>query len=181
MRSKDIDIMLLKTTTYQQTMAKEAAEAAEMQTSIAQLSAQRDAHVARREELRAQIASTQRAIDARVAAQQAHARRQAAQARFNIPELDFWTSMLCLTIEGAGREDRLRFVFTHVDERDWDREAWFELRTEKRDYDVGKCRPKLERERIERVLARVNETRELAVLLKGMRDLFVEAMKRGES
>lgn len=68
-------------------------------------------------------------------------------------------------------------MYTCVDERDWGREAWFELVTEARDYDVRSCRPRLDREKVERVLDRVNETRELAVLLKGMRELFVEAMK----
>ena len=38
-------------------------------------------------------------------------------------------------------------------------------------------KPKLEQERIEKVVERLNETRDLAVLLKGMRELFVEAMK----
>jgi len=68
-------------------------------------------------------------------------------------------------------------VYSHIDERDWEREAWFELVTAARDYDVRHCRPKLEREKVEKVLERLNETRELTVLLKGMRELFVEAMK----
>jgi len=100
-----------------------------------------------------------------------------AQARHDVPELDFWTSNLGLRIEGAGKNDRLKFVFTHIDERDWNREAWFELNTERRDYEVLTCRPKLEQERVEKVVERVNETRELVVLLKGMRELFTEVMK----
>ncbi|RYC61816.1 hypothetical protein CHU98_g4393, partial [Xylaria longipes] len=94
-----------------------------------------------------------------------------AQSRFNVPELDFWVTNLCLRIEGAGQNDRLKFVYTHVDERDWEREAWFELSTASRDYEVKHCRPKLEREKIDRVLERVNESRELPALLKGMREL----------
>ena len=94
-----------------------------------------------------------------------------------MPELDFWITNLCLKIEGAGQDDRLKFVYTHIDEKNWEREAWFELVTASRDYDVKHCRPKLEREKVEKVLERVNESRELVVLLKGMRELFVEAMK----
>ena len=38
-------------------------------------------------------------------------------------------------------------------------------------------RPKVEREDIERVVERLNETRDLAAFLKSMRELFVEACK----
>lgn len=177
MKKKDIEIFQLKTNTQRQTMAKEVAETAEMQAAIASLTTQRDKQAAMRDALKAQMAVTQREIDARIAAQRERAAQLEAQARFNVPELDFWVTNLCLRIEGAGAEDRLKFVYTHVDEKNWEREAWFELSTGSRDYDVKHCRPKLEREKVERVLERVNETRELAVLLKGMRELFVEAMK----
>lgn len=177
MKKKDIDILQLKTNSYQHTIAKEAAETREMQASIASLTSQRDAQAAHRDALQQQIADTQRDIEARLAAQRAHAAQMEAQARFNVPELDFWVTNLCLRIEGAGQDDHLKFVYSHVDERSWEREAWFELSTASRDYDVRHCRPKLERAKVDRVLDRVNETRELAVLLKGMRELFVEAMR----
>ncbi|TPX07844.1 uncharacterized protein E0L32_010419 [Thyridium curvatum] len=177
MKKKDIEILQVKTNAHQHTIAKEAAETREMQAAIAALSEQRDRQEVARDALRQQIADTQRDIDARLAAQRARQAQLEAQSRFNVPELDFWVTSLCLRIEGAGRDDHLRFVYTHVDERDWEREAWFELSTASRDYDVRHCRPKLEREKIERVLDRVNESRELVGLLKGMRELFVEAMK----
>jgi len=177
MKKKDIEILQLKTNTHQHTIAKEAAETREMQAAIAQLTEQRDRQAATRDSLKAQIAATQREIETRQAAQRAHAAHLEAQSRFNVPELDFWVTNLGLRIEGAGQDDRLRFVYTLIDERDWDREAWFELSTASRDYDIRHCRPKLERDRVERVLEKVNETRELVGLLKGMRELFVEAMK----
>ncbi|EFY84521.1 putative kinetochore protein SPC25 [Metarhizium acridum CQMa 102] len=166
-----------KTSSYQQTLEKEDAETREMEAAIASLSAQRDAHLATRDSLKKQIAQTQAEIESRLAAQRAHAAQQEAQQRFNVPELDFWITNLCLRIEGAGQADRLKFVYTHIDEKNWEREAWFELVTSSRDYDVKHCRPKLERDDVERVLEKVNESRELVVLLKGMRELFVEAMK----
>ncbi|KAJ1338034.1 kinetochore protein Spc25 [Microdochium nivale] len=177
MKKKDMEILQLKTSTHQQTVSKEAAEKREMQAAIASLTEQRDKNMAQRDALKQQIADTQKEIDARLAAQRAHAARIDAQARFNVPELDFWVTNLCLRIEGAGQTDRLRFIYSHIDEKDWEREAWFELSTASRDYDVRHCRPKLEREKVERVLDRVNETRELVVLLKGMRELFVESMR----
>ncbi|GAB0137249.1 kinetochore-associated Ndc80 complex subunit spc25 [Epichloe bromicola] len=177
MKKKDIEIMQVKTSTYQQTLEKEEAETREMESAIASLSAQRDAHLASRDNLKKQIAQTQAEIETRLAAQRAHAEQQESQRRFNVPELDFWITNLCLRIEGAGQDDRLKFVFTHIDEKNWEREAWFELSTSSREYDVKHCRPKLERESVEKVLDKVNESRELVVLLKGMRELFVEALK----
>ena len=177
MRKKDIEIVQVKTSTHQQTIEKEEAETREMEAAIASLTSQRDDHHATRDALKAQIAQTQAEIESRLVAQREYAAQQDAQTRFNVPELDFWITNLCMRIEGAGHDDRLKFIYTHIDERNWEREAWFELVTSTRDYDVKHCRPKLEREKVERVLDKVNESRELVVLLKGMRELFVEAMK----
>lgn len=177
MRRKDIEILAVKTQAHQQMLEREAAEAREMDGAIAKLEAQREAKAREREALGRQIAEAQRLVEEKIALQRAHAAKVSSQAVHDIPELDFWTSNLGLRIEGAGMTDRLKFVFTHVDERDWEREAWFELCTERRDYEIGGCSPKLERERVDRVLDRLNEKRELGAMLKGMRELFVEAMK----
>jgi kinetochore protein Spc25, fungi type len=177
MKKKDIEILQLKTNTFQTTLTKESAETREMQSAIASLTSQRDTQLATRDALLTQIAATEKDIETRTTAQRARAAQLESQARYNVPELDFWVTNLCMRIEGAGQDDRLRFVYTHIDEKDWEREAWFELSTATRDYDVRHCRPKLERTRVDKVLEKVNETRELAVLLKGMRELFVEAMK----
>lgn len=177
MKKRDIEIVQVKTSTHAQTIEKEEAETREMESAISQLSLQRDTHNQTRDALKAQIAQTQAEIDSRLAAQRSYAQRQEAQSRYNVPELDFWITNLCMRIEGAGHDDRLKFIFTHIDERNWEREAWFELVTSSRDYDVKHCRPKIEREKVEKVLDKVNESRELVFLLKGMRELFVEAMK----
>ncbi|KAH6950603.1 Probable kinetochore protein SPC25 [Fusarium torulosum] len=177
MKKRDVEIIQVKTSTHQQTIEKEEAETREMESAINSLASQRDNHLSTRDSLKAEIAQTQAEIEARLAAQREYSQQQQAQSRFNVPELDFWITNLCLKIEGAGHDDRLKFVYTHIDEKDWEREAWFELVTSSRDYDVKHCRPKIEREKVEKVLDKLNETRELVVLLKGMRELFVEAMK----
>ncbi|KAK6583309.1 hypothetical protein PZA11_004385 [Diplocarpon coronariae] len=177
MKKRDIEILSQKSSTHQQTLAKEEAEKNEMRIAIASLSAQRDTHLATRDSLKQQVAETQKQIDARLAAQRTYAQHIDSQSRHNIPEMEFWTSNLCLTLDGAGLNDRLKFIFTHIDDRDWTREAWFELDTGKREYEIPYCKPKLEREQLERVLDKLNETRDLRGLLKGMRELFVEAVK----
>ena len=176
-KQRDIEILSLKATTHTQTVAKEAQETHEMHQAISALSSRRDDQQTRRQALQAQISATQAQLAAKREAQAKHARYLDDQARANVPELVFWQDYLCLRIEGAGEDDRLKFVYSHVDDRDWDREACFVLDMGCREYAVPVCRPKIEQEELERVLERLNETRELSAFLKGMRELFVEAMK----
>lgn len=84
---------------------------------------------------------------------------------------------MCMRIEGAGVEDRLRFVFSHVIEKDWEREGWFELDTSARDYRVTKTVPKLDTSEVEAVVETMNESRELGPFFKEMREAFVRALK----
>lgn len=177
MKKRDIEILSLKQTQHTQTLSKETHEKTEMQEAISTLTVQRDERLTHRDALRAQITEVQKSISARREAQLKHRRYLDGQSRYNEPELDFWESYLGLRIEGLGKADRLKFVYTNVCEREWDREAWFELDTSEREYKVCEFRPKVEREEVERVLERLNETRDLAAFLKGMRELFVEALK----
>ncbi|PWY67481.1 kinetochore protein Spc25, partial [Aspergillus eucalypticola CBS 122712] len=176
MKQRDIEILDLKSQTHQQTLQKEAAEAAEMHAAISSVTLERDSRLAKRDRLKQQIDETQKAINQKLEAQKMHARYLDAQARLNVPELDFWQDYLCLRIEGAGREDRLKFVYTHLLEKDWEAEAWFELGTGSRDYAVFHTRPKLDREALERELDIVNEDRDFGAFLKRMRKLFVDTM-----
>ena len=177
MKKRDIEILDLKQTQHGQNLAKESQEKLEMQEAISALTQQRDERLVHRDMLRAQIAEVQKSVSARREAQLKHRRYLDGQSRYNEPELDFWENYLGLRIEGLGRDDRLKFVYTNVDEREWDREAWFELDTSERDYRVLEIRPKVETDEVERVVERLNETRDLAGFLKGMRELFVEACK----
>jgi kinetochore protein Spc25 len=177
MRKRDIEILQLKQTQHTSTLSKESAETSEMHAAISTLTTQRDERLAHRDALRAQIAEVQKSVSARREAQLKHRRYLDGQSRYNEPELEFWETYLGLRIEGLGKADRLKFVYTNVCEREWEREAWFELDTSEREYKVDQFRPKVEKEGVERVLERLNETRDLAGFLKGMRELFVEALK----
>ena len=177
MKKRDIEILELKQTQHSQTVAKESAETSEMHVAISTLTVQRDERLAHRDALKSQIVEVQKSISARREAQLKHRRYLDGQSRYNEPELEFWESYLGLRIEGLGKADRLKFVYTGVSDKEWDKEAWFELDTSDREYKVLEYRPKVEREDVEGVLDRLNETRDLAAFLKGMRDLFVEALK----
>ena len=177
MKKKDIEILNLKAASHAQSVHKEAQETSEMHAAISAISAQRDERAAARDRLRQQIAETQKLIAQRQEAQRKHAEHLDSQARFNVPELDFWQDYLCLQIEGAGKADHLKFVFTHLDDRNWEREAWVELSVGKREYEVLHVRPKLKAELVEKAIDKLNETRNLGLFLKMLRANFVEAMK----
>lgn len=177
MKQRDIEIVNLKSQTHDQTLQKEAAEAAEMHAAVSSITMERDSRLTKRDRVTQQIAETQKAIGQRQEAQKTHSRNLDAQARLNMPELEFWQEYLCLRIEGAGRDDRLKFVYSHLLERDWEAEAWFELGTGSRDYEVFHARPKLDREALERELEIVNEDRDFGAFLKRMRRLFWKTMK----
>jgi kinetochore protein Spc25 len=177
MKKRDIEILALKQEQHSQSIAKESTETTEMHAAISDLTTQRDSLLSHRDALKAQIAEVQKAISARREAQLKHRRYLDGQSRYNEPELEFWESYLGLRIDGLGKEDRLKFVYMNVCEREWEREAWFELDTSEREYKVLEVKPKVERDEVERVLERLNETRDLASFLKGMRELFVEALK----
>jgi kinetochore protein Spc25, fungi type len=177
MKKKDIEILTLKSATHAQTLQKEAQETAEMQAAIATVTSQRDERATARDRLRQQITDVHKLIAQRQDAQRQHAQYLDSQTRFNLPELEFWQDFLCLHIEGTGEPDHLKFVYTHVNERDWSAEAWFELDAGEREYKVLRCRPKLETDVVEQVVNKLNESRDLGVFLKSMRTLFVQGMK----
>ena len=152
-----------------------------MHEAIRALTHQRDEHLERRDRLKADIVTIQQSIKQKREAQAAHQRVLEAQARHNIPELRFWEHCLGLKIEASGNNegnDQLRFVYSCVDERDSDRECWFELDMGGKEYEIAGTQPKLERDRVCEVVERLNNTRELGWFLKNMRRLFVEVLKR---
>lgn len=148
-----------------------------MHEAIRSLTLQRDEHTNRRDQLKAEIASVQAAIKQRKDAQAVHQRSLDAQARYNNPELRFWETCLGLRMEGTGTDDCLRFVFTCVDDRDADRECWFDLQIGGRDYEVAGTKPRLDREELDTAQERLNESKELGPFLKAMRISFVEALR----
>jgi len=177
MKAKDIEILAQKSSHHAASLSSQAAETTEMQSAIAAITQQRDAHAQHRDRLRSEIAGYNKQIAQRKASQVQHAKELEAQSRLNTPELDFWETNLGLRIEGAGQNDRLQFVFMNLDERDWEKEAWFELDTAKRDYSVVSCRPKLDEGEVEACLERLNESRDLGTFMRAMREVCLKAMR----
>lgn len=148
-----------------------------MQEAIRSLTEQKEEHLARRDQIKAEIASVQAAVRQRRDAQAAHQRSLDAQAKHNVPELRFWETCLGLRMEGTGVDDQLRFVFVCLDERDSDRECWFDLKMGGREHEVASTKPRLDRDDVDAVVERLNETKELGAFLKAMRKLFVDMVR----
>ena len=177
MKRKDIENLEQRASNHAQAVDKEVAETAEMHAAIASITQQRDAHAEHRNRVRNEIVIVRKQIAQREAAQKQYAQDLDAQAQSNGPELDFWQSYLCMRIEGVGIADRLKFVFTHIDEKNWEREAWFELDMAKSDYRIVSVKPKVEIDGVQRCLEKLNETRDLGFFFKGMREVLAEAMR----
>ncbi|KAL8854720.1 MAG: hypothetical protein Q9221_000502 [Calogaya cf. arnoldii] len=177
LKTREIENLAHKSSSHAQTIDKEAAETAEMHAAITSITQQRDARAQHRDRIRSEIAAIRKQIAQRLSAQQQHAKATDEQARMNVPELDFWQTYLCMRIEGTGTVDRLRFVFTHVDEKDWGREVCFDLDTEKKDYRVAGVKPKVDAEQIDRCVESLNDSRDLGPFLKRMRELLTAAVK----
>jgi kinetochore protein Spc25, fungi type len=157
-----------------------------MQAQISDLEKHAATQSSQRDRLKSAIAQTQRQIDAKLQAQREYAAKLDGQSRLNGPELNFWETYLGCRIEGAGDENKVRAVFVFPATKAGGRtgaddvEATFDLSvpdTGSGKYDVSYMKPKLDAAKVQKVVDRLNATREIGVLLKGMRALFVEAMK----
>lgn len=148
-----------------------------MQNAIGELSLRRKDQLARRDDIKVQIADVQQAIDVHKQSQQQHRRQLDDQARHNKPELNFWESSLCLRIEITGIEDQIRFVYTHMDEKDWNKECSFDLNMGGGQFKVIGPEPSLERDAVQALSDRLYETRDLAGFLKGMRVSFSSSVR----
>lgn len=188
-----LDNLAQQSHTHASNIGREAAETAELQDAIGKLSKQKEERAAVKQRLLGDIRDVRREIEIRRREQKEYEERMEEQRRLNGPELRFWTDNLCMKIEacndtgckGAKTQntaDRLKIIFTHVDEVQWEKECWFELEMSGGSaggYDVGVTKPRLEREEIERVLEIMNTSSNLANFLAGMRSLFVKATKDG--
>lgn len=160
-----------KSSSHAQTLEKEQQETAEMHDAIASLTQQKEQHLARRDSLRAAVATIQSDIKQRREAQSRHRRSLDAQARHNAPELHFWEAGLGMRIEAAGAVDAVRVVFA-LDESGG-RECWFDLVMGGSQFEVAATKPKLDRDEVDVLVERLNEARELGPFLQRMRALFL--------
>ena len=84
-------------------------------------------------------------------------------------------------IEGSGRDDVVRIVFDFEPVKNTDggeKEGVFELKVpDNGGYEVVHMKPRLEGEKVETCVERLNENRDIGGFLKRMRGLFGEVLK----
>ncbi|KAF3924284.1 hypothetical protein ABW21_db0206110 [Orbilia brochopaga] len=151
---------------------KEIQETADLENEISTIRQQKATREAENETLNAQIREQSSAISKRRAKLLEEKQALASQANHNQPELAFWEDYLGLRIEGAGRLDHVRFIFTCLDPSEPDREFEVVVSVESRDYEIIGARPKLDEATKARCLDILNETRSIAKFLRAVRQEF---------
>lgn len=143
-----------------------------MHVAIASLTQTRDMHADNADQLKNKVMVARNAIAGRKESVRERQEHLAYQAGFNASELRFWEERLGLKVDGAEREDRVRFDFAFDDGR---REAWFELDMSNGFQVVG-ARPSLERyrERVDDCIRQMGMNEDLGAFLKGIREIIVE-------
>ena len=81
-----------------------------------------------------------------------------------------------MRMEGTGVDDQIKFVFVCMDERDLERECWFELHIGGGGYQVAGTKPRVNRDDVDEAQERLNESKELGAFLKSMRTLFAQVV-----
>jgi len=165
-------------------MSREQAEKSEMHGQISKLESHQANQSAQRDRLKSAIGQTQRQIEIKLQAQREYSQKIDGQSRLNGPELNFWETYLGCRIEGSGDENKVRVTFVFPPAKggksNEERETMFELQipdSGSARYEVVYMKPRLEAEKVEKVVDRLNSTREIGSLLKGMRGLFAEVLK----
>ncbi|RUP44856.1 hypothetical protein BC936DRAFT_148930 [Jimgerdemannia flammicorona] len=120
-------------------MEKERQEVTEVSGAIDEFSRQKLAMEERRNALQAQVDALRAELRRKREAKQAARRTLEAQRSKNEPELRFFEDKLAMQIAGF-REDALSFVFTHIDDKDYDRKFAFTIDVSERDHRVHPAR-----------------------------------------
>ena len=176
-----------------------------MHTQIAKLDSHHSTQLSARDRLRTAIAHTRRQIDSKLQAQKEYGEKVDRQTGHNGPELTFWEHYLGCRIDGGGDENKVKVTFAFQPPKGGggggggggaksgaapgvggivgtsaEREAEFDLQipdSTSGAFAITYTKPRLENARVARVVEGLNQSRDIATLLKGMRALFVEAVR----
>ncbi|KAI5813362.1 chromosome segregation protein Spc25-domain-containing protein [Pyronema omphalodes] len=171
----DLERMRMEEIELKDQRKKQVEEVKEWENTIAEMETKKKARDDRVEILQAQVAEMKAAVEKKRALRAAEKQQLMDQQARNKPELEFWEDHLGMKIDGAGIEDHLKITYTHVVDTDWKREFWFVVNMTSADYEVVKCRPKLNKDELTRVVDKLNESRQFSIFLKDMRQLFKSA------
>lgn len=95
-----------------------------------------------------------------------------AQISNDEPELRFWEQTLGLRIEGANREDHIKFIFKYIDPSDESKEYNVILDLRESVYKLAECNPVIPQQEIDDALKTLNNSQNLTLFLKSIRNSF---------
>ncbi|RKO82859.1 chromosome segregation protein Spc25-domain-containing protein [Blyttiomyces helicus] len=171
---KQIELQNAKVLELQITCEKEGEEVAAANSEREELKLSSEERVEQKMELLAQRRELARELHRRK--EELQRKRQAQLDKHNElePELQGFVQHLALELK-CPEPDVVQFIFTHVNERNWEKEYSFSVDFSTRTYRVTSCVPILPN--LDRLLAWVNTSRDFYSFLKEMRKEFAEYAK----
>ncbi|KAF9583059.1 kinetochore-associated Ndc80 complex subunit spc25 [Lunasporangiospora selenospora] len=152
------------------TLKKEKEEASNMTKSVQSLSDRQEEMKQAKQALETQVATLRREVIAKREAKIAQKKALDEQVLKNKPELATYEAILALRIDHIG------FVFTRIDEQDWDREFSITVDVSRQEFLVSDCTPTLPE--LPSLLRQLNETRDFYGFLKHARQGFKELARK---
>ncbi|KAF9348600.1 kinetochore-associated Ndc80 complex subunit spc25 [Mortierella sp. NVP85] len=154
---------------------KEKTEASQLSKMVQDLTAQHDDMKQKHEALMDQVATLRREVKAKREAKIAFKKALEQQALKNKPELASFESVLALRIVGV-KEDQIGFVFTRINELDWEQEYSITVDVSQHEYAVAECSPMLPD--LSSLVRYLNDTRDFYGFIKKVRKAFKDMTKK---
>ncbi|TGZ83152.1 hypothetical protein EX30DRAFT_329181 [Ascodesmis nigricans] len=172
--TSELDAIAERELELKQQAEKDAQEALEVERVIAEMELKKKAKDEYKANLLSQIADLKEVIEKRKLALSNEQRKVASQGAKNAPEVLFWEQYLGMRFKSMGVPDKLRIIFSHVNDAKRDQECSFGLDLSAREYDVFQITPELPADAVAAVLEKLNATRNFSGFLVDMRKLFKE-------
>ncbi|KAF9113692.1 kinetochore-associated Ndc80 complex subunit spc25 [Mortierella sp. AM989] len=189
---EEMKIALADETALAKALKKEKEEANNMSKAIQQLSERNEEMGQLRSSLEEQVAILRREVKAKREAKIAQKKALDEQVLKNKPELASFESILSMRIVGVkgkpasvnyvtdfileGKQDHIGFVFTRINELDWDQEYSITVDVSQHEFAVSECSPDLQE--LSSLLKYLNETRDFYGFLKRVRKAFKDSTKK---
>ncbi|KAF9992549.1 kinetochore-associated Ndc80 complex subunit spc25 [Entomortierella chlamydospora] len=161
-------------------LKKEKEEANNMLKAIQQLSERNEEMQQIRSSLETQVAILRKEVKAKREAKIAQKKALDEQVLKNKPELASFESILAMRIVGVkGKfpiKDHIGFVFTRINELDWDQEYSITVDVSQHEFAVSDCTPNLPE--LPSLLRHLNDTRDFYGFLKRVRKAFKDLSKK---
>ncbi|KAF9570201.1 kinetochore-associated Ndc80 complex subunit spc25 [Mortierella alpina] len=172
---KDLKVATLQEAALAKALSREKEEAGNMSKTIQQLGARREEMRQMQASLESQVSLLRKEVKARREAKFAQKKALDEQILKNKPEVSCYESVLAMRIVGV-QEDRIGFVFTRINEQDWDQEFAMTIDVSQYDYSVSECVPSLPE--LPSLVRYLNDTRDLYGFLKRVRKGFKDLCKK---